>query len=174
MALLRGYADDLPLDEWLNGRIWPAEQRLVDADFVRDGARLAVAEMLRGGTTCFADMYFFPEIVAAVSAEAGIRAVIGLIVIDFPSAWAVDVDDYLHKGQRLHNQMRSHSLVRTAFAPHAPYSVPEDALRRVAVLAEETDVPVCMHVHETAGEAERSIAEHGARPLARLEALGLL
>ncbi len=174
MTLLRGYADDLPLTEWLEGRIWPAEQRLVDADFVRDGARLAIAEMLRGGTTCFTDMYFFPEVVAATAAEAGIRAVIGMIVIGFPSAWAVDVDDYLAKGQRLHNQLRSHSLVRTAFAPHAPYSVPEAALRRVAVLAEETDVPICMHVHETAGEAERSLAEHGARPLARLEAMGLM
>lgn len=174
MALFRGMADDLPLMEWLERHIWPAEARVASREFVRDGTRLAAAEMLRGGTTCFNDMYFFGDEAAAAAIEAGIRATIGMIVIGFPSAWASDVDEYFRKGQAIHDQFREHPLVTTAFAPHAPYTVDDDALRRVATLAEELDVPIHMHVHETAFEVETALARDGVRPLRRLQALGLL
>ena len=174
MSLFRGLANDLPLQQWLNDHIWPAEARWVSAEFVRDGTGLAVAEMIRGGTTCFNDMYFFPEQTAAVSAAAGMRAVIGLICINFRSAWAADTDEYLHKGIAAHDAYRLNPLISTAFAPHAPYSVGDEALRQIGALAEELDIPIHMHVHETAGEVEQGLAQHGQRPLRRLAGLGLL
>ncbi|HMM77548.1 MAG TPA: TRZ/ATZ family hydrolase [Gammaproteobacteria bacterium] len=174
MSLFRGLADDLPLKTWLEDHVWPAEARWADREFVRDGTRLAVAEMLLGGTTCFNDMYFFPDEAAAAAIEAGIRAVVGMILIGFPSAWARDTREYFANGQAVHDRYRGHPLIRTAFAPHAPYTVDDDALRRVAVRAEELDVPVHMHVHETAREVEDAVQASGERPLARLERLGLL
>jgi len=174
MSLFRGLADDLPLKTWLEEHVWPAEARWADREFVRDGTRLAVAEMLLGGTTCFNDMYFFPDEVAAAASEAGIRAVVGMILIGFPSAWARDTREYFANGQAVHDRYRGHPLIRTAFAPHAPYTVDDDALRQVAVRAEELDVPVHMHVHETAREVEDAVRASGERPLARLDRLGLL
>ncbi len=174
MTLFRGLADDLPLMTWLQQHIWPAEQRWVHEEFVADGSRLAVAEMLRGGTTCFNDMYFFPNVTARVAAQAGMRAVVGLIVIDFPSAWADNQDGYFARAIEVHDHYRNHPLVRTAFAPHAPYSVSDLPLTRVRKLADELELPVHMHVHETADEVQRGIADHGQRPLARLDALGLV
>ncbi len=174
MSLFRGIADDLALMDWLNHHVWPAEQQWVSPRFVQDGTRLAIAEMLRGGITCFSDMYFFPDQVAQAAAQAGMRAVVGLILMEFPSAWAEDIDEYFRKGEAVHDQYRDHELIRTAFAPHAPYTVTDEALERVAVLAEELDIPIHMHVHETRHEIEESIDKHGCRPLRRLETLGLL
>ena len=174
MSLMRGLADDLPLMTWLLEHIWPAEKANVSADFVHDGTLLACAEMIRSGTTCFNDMYFFPEETARAVDQAGMRAVMGLIVIDFPSAWAQDADDYLHKGLALHDELRGHARIRTAFAPHAPYSVADAPLQRIVTLAEELDLPVHMHVHETAAEVAQSLKDHGKRPLERLDDLGLL
>lgn len=174
MALFRGLADDLPLMEWLNAHMWPAEQRWVNETFVRDGTRLAAAEMIRSGTTCFNDMYFYPDVTARATAGAGIRAVVGLIVLDFPTQWAGSPEEYLDKGLAVHDALRDQPLAHTAFAPHAPYSVSDAPLARVATLAEELDIPVHMHVHETAHEVEESVARHGRRPLARLGDLGLL
>lgn len=174
MTLFRGLADDLPLEPWLEDHIWPAEARCVDRSFVHDGSLLAASEMLRSGTTCFNDMYFFPDEAAAAAIEAGIRAVVGMIVIGFPSAWAANVDEYLHNGQRVHDRYRSHPIIHTAFAPHAPYTVDDDTLRRIATLAEELDVPIQMHVHETQREVDQAVAGDGRRPLARLADLGLL
>ncbi len=174
MSLFRGMADDLPLMSWLQDQIWPAEARMVDAAFVRDGTRLAAYEMLRGGTTCFNDMYLFPDEVAAAATELGIRAVVGMLVIGFPTAWAQDTREYLRKGQEVHDRYRDHPTIHSAFAPHAPYTVDDAALTQIAMLAEELDVPVHMHVHETAQEITDAIALTGARPLARLERLGLL
>ena len=174
MSLMRGLADDLPLMTWLQEHIWPAEQQNVSAEFVHDGTLLACAEMIRSGTTCFNDMYFFPEETARAVDRAGLRATVGLIVIDFPSAWAQDADDYLHKGIALHDELRGHALIRTAFAPHAPYSVADGPLQRIVTLAEELDLPIHMHVHETAAEVEQSLKDHGKRPIARLDELGLL
>lgn len=174
MSLFRGMADDRPLMDWLENHIWPAEARSINREFVRDGTRLAAAEMLLGGTTCFNDMYFFGDEAASAAIEAGIRAVIGMIVIGFPSAWAADVDEYFRKGQAVHDTFRDHPLITSAFAPHAPYTVDDHALRRIATLAEELDVPVHMHVQETQDEVERAIAVSGVRPLRRLQGLGLV
>jgi 5-methylthioadenosine/S-adenosylhomocysteine deaminase len=174
MTLLRGLGGDVPLMQWLQEHIWPAEGRHVGREFVRDGTQLAMAEMLRGGTTCFQDMYFFPDEVARAAAQAGLRATVGLIVFDFPSAWGSGPDDYLHKGMELHDELRGHPLVSTAFAPHAPYTVSDAPLERIAMYAEELDLPIHMHVHETAFEVETALAQAGRRPLARLKELGLV
>lgn len=174
MSLMRGLADDLPLMTWLNEHIWPAESQWVSQSFVRDGTRLAIAEMLRGGTTCFNDMYFFPDEVARLAEQTGIRAVVGLIVIDFPTVWAQNAEEYLHKGLAVHDEVRSSSLVTTALAPHGPYTVSDDPLQKIVMYAEELDIPIHMHVHETAQEVDDSIKQHGKRPLARLTELGLV
>ncbi|MGE5241319.1 MAG: TRZ/ATZ family hydrolase [Bacteroidota bacterium] len=174
MSLFRGLADDLPLMDWLNKHIWPAEAKWVGEAFVRDGTELAIAEMLKSGTTCFSDMYFFPEVTARVCTDAGMRACIGLIMIDFPSAWAQNAEEYLHKGLRLHDELRHSDLVTTAFAPHAPYTVSDAPLEKIRMYADELDIPIHMHVHETAHEVEGSLAQYKKRPLARLADLGLL
>ena len=174
MTLMRGLADDLPMMTWLHEHVWPTEQKWVGADFVYDGSLLACAEMLRGGITCFNDMYFFPEETVRAVDQASMRASVGLIVVDFPSAWAQDADDYLNKGIELHDQLHNHSLITTAFAPHAPYSVSDVPLQRVGMLAEELDIPIHMHVHETADEIQLAVEKHGKRPLQRLDDLGLL
>jgi 5-methylthioadenosine/S-adenosylhomocysteine deaminase len=174
MTLLRGFADDLPLMTWLHKHIWPAERKWMNPGFVRDGTELAIAEMLRGGTTCFNDMYFFPDVVARVAAEHGMRAVVGMIVVDFPTSWAETAAEYFSKGLAVHDAYRNHPLVSTAFAPHAPYSVSDATLAKLRKLADQLDVPVHMHVHESADEIAGSLAKHGQRPLGRLAALGLL
>jgi 5-methylthioadenosine/S-adenosylhomocysteine deaminase len=174
MSLLRGLADDLPLARWLEEHIWPTESRWVGAEFVRDGTELAIAEMLAGGVTCFQDMYFFPNVAAEVVAAQGIRACLGIIMFDFPSAWGTGPRDYLAKGLAVRDEYKHHPLLSFAFAPHAPYTVGDECLREVKTLADELDVPVHMHVHETAGEIEDSLKAHGRRPLTRLAALGLL
>ena len=174
MSLLRGLADDLPLMEWLNQHIWPAERKWVGSEFVHDGVQLAVAEMLRSGTTCFNDMYFFPDITAHVASAAGIRAVVGLIVIDFPTAWAADADDYLRKGIAVYDQFRFDPLIRCAFAPHAPYTVSNGPLEQIRILADELDIPIHIHLHETGHEVATAQENEGWRPLQRLEKMGLL
>ncbi|HEX5476840.1 MAG TPA: TRZ/ATZ family hydrolase [Burkholderiales bacterium] len=174
MALMRGLADDLPLMRWLEDHVWPAEAKHVSPEFVHDGALLACAEMLRGGVTCFNDMYFFPGSSVAAALEAGMRSVHGVIVIEFPSAYASDAADYLGKGLELRDRYRDEPLVSFTLAPHAPYTVSDASFRRVATLAAELDAPVHVHLHETAGEIERSLAEHGLRPIERLRRLGLL
>ena len=173
MTLLRGYADDLPLMEWLKGHIWPAEARHMSPDFVRDGARLACAEMLRGGITCFNDMYFFPEAVAEAALDAGMRAAIGLIVVDFPTAYAGDPDDYLNKGFALRDRLRDEPLLSFTLAPHAPYSVGDDTFEKIATFASQLDLPIHIHLHETEDEIQQSLARYQQRPLARLHNLGL-
>ena len=174
MSLFRGLADDLPLMDWLNHHIWPAEAKWVSEAFVRDGTELAIAEMLKSGTTCFNDMYFFPDVTARVCADAGMRACVGLIMLDFPSAWAQGADEYLHKGLKLHDELRNSELVSTAFAPHAPYTVSDAPLERIRMYADELDIPIHMHVHETAHEVDAGQKQFGMRPLARLAKLGLL
>ncbi len=174
MTLLRGYADDIPLMEWLSEHIWPAEAQWVDTDFVEAGTDLACAEMIRSGTTCFNDMYFFPDVVARQAEKSGLRACVGMIVIDFPTVWAQNADEYINKGLAVRDQVRHSSLVTAAFAPHAPYTVSDEPLSRISTLAEELDCPVHIHLHETRHEIEESTARYGIRPLERLEQLGLL
>ncbi len=174
MTLFRGLADDLALMTWLNAHIWPAEQKWVSPEFIRDGTRLAIAEMLLGGTTCFNDMYFFPDQTAAVVTEVGLRAVVGLIVIDFPTAWASNAQEYFTKAGRVHDDYLHHPLVTTAYAPHAPYTVNDAALARVVSLAEELELNVHMHIHETTHEVDSAMQAEGIRPLERLRRLHLL
>ncbi|AKS42075.1 TRZ/ATZ family hydrolase [Wenzhouxiangella marina] len=174
MALMRGLADDLPLMRWLQDHIWPAEQRWVGPDFVRAGSELAIAEMLLGGTTCFNDNYFFPDVTAATAVQAGMRAVLGLPVISLPTAWAQTEDEYFSRGLEVHQSLRSEALLSTAFAPHAPYTVSDSAFRRMRELAEEMDIPIHLHLLEADGEIEGSKKEHGLHPLDRLDRLGLL
>ena len=174
MSLFRGLANDLPLMDWLNNHIWPAEKKWVSADFVKDGTELAIAEMIRSGTTCFNDMYFFPDSTAEICANIGMRVVIGLIVIDIPTSWANSSDECLVKGEFIHDAYKHNPLISTAFAPHAPYTVSDDSLKRIMVLAEELDIPIHMHIHETTDEIEKSINQYGKRPLERLSDLGLL
>ena len=174
MTLFRGIADDLPLMDWLQNYIWPLEQKWMSAEFVKDGTELAIAEMILGGTTCFNDMYFFPEITAEQVLQHGIRAKIGLIVIDFPSAWAQNSDEYISKGLSLNKQLPDSSLCTTAFAPHAPYTVSDEAFKNIKILADELNVPIHIHIHETAQEVEQSLAQFGKRPLQRLYDLDLI
>lgn len=174
MALMRGMADDLPLMAWLEEHIWPAEQKWVAPDYVRAGSELAIADMLAGGTTCFNDNYFFPDVTAAVAVKAGMRAVIGIPVISVPTAWAATEDEYFSRGLAMHQSLVCEPLVTTAFAPHAPYTVSDTAFERMRDLAEEMDVPVHLHLLEAAGETEGSLERYGKTPLDRLDALGLL
>ncbi len=174
MSLFRGIADDVPLREWLEGHIWPAEAKWVSPDFMRDGVQLAIAEMLLSGTTCFNDMYFHSDTVARVAQDMGIRAFVGMIVLDFPSAWAANADEYFDKGMQVHDEARSLSRVNTTMAPHAPYTVSDGPLETVRTYADELHVPIHMHIHETANEISEANKMHGKRPLARLNDLGLL
>jgi 5-methylthioadenosine/S-adenosylhomocysteine deaminase len=174
MALLRGLADDLPLMAWLQDHVWPAEARHVGDDFVHDGTLLAIAEMLRAGTTTFNDMYFFPEAAARAALRAGMRASLGMIAIEFPSAYAADADGYLAKGLATRDAYQGEELLSFCLAPHAPYTVGDETLRRIATLAEELDLPVHIHVHETTTEISQGIAQHGVRPLERLHRLGIV
>lgn len=174
MSLLRGYADDQPLMTWLNEHIWPAERRHVSPDFVYDGTLLACAEMLRGGVTCANDMYFYPESAARAFLDAGMRGVIGMIALEFPSSYAADADDYLSKGLATRDKFRQEELLSFAMAPHAPYTVSDQTFERLVTLAEELDLPIHLHLHETEDEIRASLEKHGVRPFDRLEALGLI
>jgi 5-methylthioadenosine/S-adenosylhomocysteine deaminase len=174
MSLMRGLADDRALQRWLSEHIWPAEARHVSPQFVKDGTLLACAEMLRGGITCFNDMYFFPEAALEAALEAQMRAALGMIVIEFPSPYASDPDDYLQKGLALRDRWREHALLSFCLAPHAPYTVADATFRKLATVLGELDVPLHIHLHETEEEVTRSLAEHGVRPLERLRNLGLL
>ncbi|VAW84616.1 S-adenosylhomocysteine deaminase; Methylthioadenosine deaminase [hydrothermal vent metagenome] len=174
MSLFRGLADDLPLMTWLNEHIWPAEAAWVNYDFVQDGTQLAIAEMLRSGTTCFSDMYFFPDEVARAASEYGIRAAVGIILIDFPTIWAKDTDEYFQKGLDVREYYRNDPLISFTFAPHAPYTVSDEPLKRTKKLSEELNLPIHIHVQETEDEIAQSMTQHNERPLKRLVKLDLL
>ncbi|MBE9567509.1 MAG: TRZ/ATZ family hydrolase [Proteobacteria bacterium] len=174
MNLFRGLGDDLALMDWLENHIWPAEAKHVNEAFVHTGTELAIAEMIRSGTTCFNDMYFFPDITARVAADIGIRATVGLILIDFPTVWANNSEEYIDKGLAVFDHYKGHDLINTAFAPHAPYTVSDEPLKRIRTLSDELELTIHMHVHETAFEVSQAEKNNGRRPLARLDDLGLL
>jgi 5-methylthioadenosine/S-adenosylhomocysteine deaminase len=174
MILMRGLADDLPLMEWLERHIWPAEAKAIGPEFVRDGVELAIAEMLRGGTTCCNESYFFPDVQAATYRRLGFRAMVGIPVIEFPSAWARGREEYFDKGLAFHDEFKGEALVGASFTPHAPYTVSDESFERIRVLSDQLDVPVHLHLHETAQEVEDARRELGMRPFARIKALGLL
>ncbi len=174
MSLMRGIADDLPLMEWLQQHIWPLEKQWMNAEFVKDGSDLAIAEMILGGTTCFNDMYFFPEVTAQQAIQAGIRIKVGLVVIDFPTAWAQTGAEYIEKCLALHEKLRLSELCTTAFAPHAPYSVSDAAFKEIKKWSEQLELPIHIHLHETLHEVESAVAHNGITPLQRLQDMGLV
>ena len=174
MSLMRGIADDLPLMDWLQQHIWPLEKQWMNAEFVKDGSDLAIAEMILGGTTCFNDMYFFPEVTAQQAILAGIRIKVGLVVIDFPTAWAQTGAEYIEKCLALHEKLRLSELCSTAFAPHAPYSVSDAAFKEIKKWSEQLDLPIHIHLHETLHEVESAVAHNGITPLQRLQDMGLV
>ena len=174
MSLMRGIADDVPLMTWLQEHIWPAEAKHVNDEFVLDGSLVAMAEMIRGGITCVNDMYFFPEATARAALRIGMRASLGMIAIEFPSAYAPDANGYLQKGFAARDEFRGEPLLTFCLAPHAPYTVGDETLKRIAVLAEEIDVPIHCHVHETREEIAQGLAKDGMRPFERLRRLGVV
>ncbi|NWG72833.1 MAG: amidohydrolase family protein, partial [Parvularculaceae bacterium] len=174
MALMRGLADDLPLMEWLTRHIWPAEGRHVSPEFVYEGTLLACAEMIRGGVTCFNDMYFFPEQAGRAAVTAGMRAALGIICLEFPTAYAADAQDYLHKGLATRDALRHEPLLSFCMAPHAPYTVSDRSFEQIVTYADELQIPIHVHLHETQDEIRESQARFGVRPLERMQRLGLL
>ncbi|MBC8007578.1 MAG: TRZ/ATZ family hydrolase [Prolixibacteraceae bacterium] len=174
MTLMRGLADDLKLMDWLSNHIWPAESKHASAQFVYDGTLLACAEMLRGGVTCFNDMYFFPEMTGRAALQAGMRAALGIILLEFPTAYASDAQDYLHKGLAMRDELKRESLLSFCMAPHAPYTVSNKSFEQVLTLSEQLQIPINTHIHETRDEIRESLVKFGVRPLARLERLGVL
>ncbi|MBO6656426.1 MAG: TRZ/ATZ family hydrolase [Pseudomonadales bacterium] len=174
MTLLRGFADDREMMDWLTKWIWPIEGRLVDAQFVYDGTRLAVMEMVMGGTTCAADSYFFPEAAARAFSDMHFRAQVGMPVMQFDNAWANGEEDHIHKGLAFRDSVRNQPRLTTAFAPHAPYSVTDEGFEKVRLYSEQLDAPIHLHLHETTQEVRDAINESGLRPVARMQELGLL
>lgn len=174
MTLMRGIADDQPLMVWLNDHIWPAERAIVTERYVEDASLFACAEMLRGGTTCFSDMYFYPQATATAASKAGLRAHLGLTVLEFPTNYAVDADDYLQKGFEAHDSWRGNSLISSVLAPHAPYTISNQTFEKVLTYAEQLGLGIHMHLHETRDEIHQSEASYGVRPMQRIAELGLL
>ena len=175
MTLFRGLTDDMPLESWLHEGIWPAERRWVSAEMVRDGTELAIAEMLRGGITCFSDQYFYPEIVAEAALDLSMRAVVATPVVDFPTGWAQDAEEYLQKAADLvHDPYADHPLIATAFAPHSTFALSDESFASLRVLADQLDVRVQIHLHETAAEVDISLRQTGKRPYERLVDAGLV
>lgn len=174
MTLLRGVADDQPLEIWLQDHIFPAEKRLVSDNFVRDGSMLAIAEMIRSGTTCFSDMYFYPEQTAHMARQVGIRSQIMFPVFSGTTPWSNSAEECFAKGLELHDAYRSSDLISVGFGPHAPYSVGMEILQKIAVLAQELDAPIQIHAHETAQEVKEFVQAHGKRPLQQIADAGLL
>ncbi|WP_179179344.1 TRZ/ATZ family hydrolase [Pseudomonas sivasensis] len=174
MSLFRGLADDLPLMTWLEKHIWPAEAKWVDEAFVRDGTDLAIAEQLKGGITCFSDMYFYPKVASDCVHNSGMRAQIAIPILDFPIPGASTADEAIRQGIELFGDLKHHPRIKITFGPHAPYTVCDANLEKIRVIAEELDAAIHMHVHETAFEVQQAVEQTGERPLARLGRLGLL
>lgn len=174
MTLFRGLADDLPLMEWLSDHIWPAEGKWVSEEFVYDGTKLAIAEMIRSGTSCFSDMYFFPEMAAKAAVEMGIRAQLCCPILDFPTAWGAGPEEYINKTLTLHEQYRNNDSIHIAFGPHAPYTVSDVPLIEIKKLAIDNKMQVQIHLHETQFEIDEALQHSGIRPIQRLANIGLI
>ena len=179
MSLFRGLADDLPLMDWLQEHIWPAEAQHVDEDFVKQGTDLAIAEMIQSGTTTFADMYFYPQQSGEAALASGIRAVCFAPVLDFPTNYAQNSDEYIRKAVECNDRFNNHpmnvqGLVQIGFGPHAPYTVSDEPLKEITVLADQLDMPVQIHLHETAFEVSESLEKFDKRPTQRLMDIGFL
>ena len=174
MSLLRGLADDMALKPWLENKIWPVEKKYVSEEFVKDGTELAIAEMLRSGTTTFSDMYFFPETVAEIAIASGIRCQISFPILDFPSNWAESAEEYLSKGLAIRDRFKHINLISTVFGPHSTYTLKENSLSTISTLASELDIGIQIHLHETNQEVLDGLTQRGERPIETLFKLGLL
>ena len=174
MTLLRGAAEDLPLQQWLTEVIWPLETAHLSPEFVRTGTDLAMVEMLSRGITTFADMYYYPEEVARCASRAGMRVEVAFPIVDFANIWSRGADEALHKGMALHDEYRNDSLVTIAFGPHSAYSVSREALEKTAMFAGELDLPVHIHLHENAQEIAEARGRVGKSWIYYLHELGLL
>lgn len=179
MSLFRGLADDLPLMTWLQEHIWPAEGEHVNEDFVKQGTELAIGEMIQSGTTTFADMYFYPRQSAEAALDAGIRAVCFTPVLDFPTNYAQNADEYIRKAVECNDRFNNlpkneNGLVQIGFGPHAPYTVSDEPLKEITILADQLDMPVQIHLHETAFEVSESLEKFNKRPTQRLADIGFL
>ncbi len=174
MTLLRGAGEDQPLETWLNDTIWPMEAQAMNPEYVGLGTQLAIAEMLQSGTTTFSDMYFYPEVVAPLCVQNGIRAQLAFPLIEFGNPWSENVADALHKGLELFHQYRHESLVNIALGPHAAYSLAAKDLEQIAMYANELDIMVQIHLHETAAEVAAAIAATGQSWIQRLHQIGML
>jgi 5-methylthioadenosine/S-adenosylhomocysteine deaminase len=173
MTLLRGIADDVPLKPWLEEHIWPREEQHLSSEFVHDGTLIAAGEMLLGGITCCADQYFFPDAAARAYRQSGMRALIGLPVLDFPTPYAADADAYLQEGLAARDAWKHEPKFAFALAPHAPYTVGDSSWEKIVVYARQLDLPIQTHLQETRAELEHSLAAAAMTPLARLERLGV-
>ena len=174
MTLLRGSSEDAPLQEWLTRQIWPLEAKWVDEAFCRDGFRIAMAEMIRAGVTCFADMYYFPEIGAEEAKRAGMRAQLAFPVIEFRNAWSRDSEEGFHKGLALYDQYRHDPFIDIAFGPHAVYTVTEPDLDKILMYSEELDANIHIHLHENEAELAENKSRYGTSGIRHLHELGLL
>ena len=174
MVLFRGLADDLDLQEWLTKYIFPAEAKNVTEEFVRAGTRLGLAEMIRGGTTTYCDMYYFEDAIAEETAKAGVRGVLGETVIDFPVADNKTNAEAMAYVEKFVKRWQGHELIVAAIAPHAPYTVSEEHLRAARAFSDRTGAPIVTHISETKREVDDSVKAHGASPIAYLDRIGFL
>ena len=174
MTIFRGLADDLPLMDWLNNHVWPAENDVMCAQSIKDGTRLAIAEMLRSGTTCYNDHYFFPLEAAEVTIETGIRGCIGLEFMNVPTTWAKDEKTYYQKALHAFQNKPENDLINWLVAPGHPFTNSDESLLLAKKLADDNNLRMHMHVHESRPELEMELAAHNKHPLQRLKDLDLL
>ncbi|HCL81066.1 MAG TPA: S-adenosylhomocysteine deaminase [Nitrospiraceae bacterium] len=174
MVYFRGLADDMPLKDWLEKHIWPAENRWLSPEFVFDGTKLACLEMLRGGVTAYNDMYFFGGSVAASTKEIGMRAVIGAGIVDFPTKTGNSADDYIENAERFINDWKGDDLITPCIAPHSAYACSPETLKKIKKTAERLDVPLSIHLAETEWEVGEITSRYGKRPVEHLDAVGFL
>ena len=174
MVLFRGLADDLDLQEWLTKYIFPAEAKNVTEEFVRVGTRLGLAEMIRGGTTTYCDMYYFEDAIADETAKAGVRGVLGETIIDFPVADNKTNAEGMAYVEKFVARWKGHELIVPAIAPHAPYTVSEEHLKAARAFSDRTGAPIVTHISETKRELDDSVKAKGASPVAYLDRIGFL
>ena len=172
MSLLRGFADDHPLMTWLEQHIWPAEAAHVSTAFVKTGTELALCEMLASGVTCFNDMYFFPETVCELLDTTGLRGCVSGPILEFPTSWGKNANDYIDKNTDIIQQYKNHPLIAAGYGPHAPYTVSNTTFEKIIQQATSEQTWIHTHLHETAFEIHQSMTDFGMRPTERLNKLG--
>ncbi len=174
MALLRGLADDLKLMDWLHHHIWPAETEIMSEAYVEDGTLLACAEMIRSGTTFFNEHYFYPNIIANVARQVGIRARMGVLIITVPTKWANDEKEGIKQALKLLDSEPTNDMLSYCLGPHSPYATSDEAFKEIVKIADERELPIHIHMHESADEISISLEKYKCRPLQHMKALNIL